>query len=149
MDIVNDNLEAGYNDPRISDVFQQITKRPEVLEIAADFSTPFTLVVGRPAEPGETYNMGTETDLAAAYDCLGIRGTTPEQAAEKLASRGYEALWSYEHSEMPYTEVPDEVPTDKVIIGAKFLGPTTVIVHTADADTNTPHDSASRKSSAP
>ena len=132
VDIVNDNLAAGYNDPRISDIFRQITDRPRELEIPANFSTPFTLLVGRPAEPGEKYRIALGRDTEAAYECLGLAGLTPAEVNESLTARGYEPLWYYAHSDMPYTEVLDGVPVDKVIVGAEFLGPRLVIVHTDD-----------------
>lgn len=134
IDIVNDNLDAGYNDPRISEIFSQMTRRPRVLEIPADFSTPFTLVVGRPAEPGERYQTALALDVDGAYHCLGLAGMTPEEAHEQLTSQGYEPVWYYEHSEMPYSEIVEDPPSGKTIFGAEFLGPTTVGVHTADAD---------------
>jgi hypothetical protein len=134
VSIVNDNLDAGYNDPRFSEVFSQITKRPNVLELPADFSTPFTLVVGRPAEAGERYQTALGTDVDGAYACLGLAGMTPEQAHEKLTSDGYEPVWYYEHSDMPYSEIVDDPPSGKTIFAAAFLGPTTVGVHTADSD---------------
>ena len=133
VDIVNDNLSAGYNDPRISDVFQQITNRPSVLKIPDDFSTPFTLVVGRPAEPGERYNIALEHDVDDAFHCLGLEGMTPDEAEAALTSNGYEVVWYYEHSDMPYSEIVEDTPSDKEVVDADYLGPTTVGVHVADA----------------
>jgi hypothetical protein len=144
VDIVNDNLSEGYNDPRISKIFEQITKRPEVLELPADFSTPFTLVVGRPAEPGEIWVIAMEADVLGAYKCLGLEGLTPTQVEERLTAQGYETWWSYHRSKTSQTDQLDEVPADKVIIGAEFHGPSTVIVHTADPHSPVTHDSASQ-----
>ena len=132
VDIVNDNLDADYNDPRISEIFEQIEERPSVLELPADFSTPFTLVVGRPAHPGEIYIVATVDDVEDAHECLELAGLTPAQVEESLSRQGYDAWWYYEHSDMPRTEQLQDVPTDKVVIGAEFHGPTTVIVYTAD-----------------
>lgn len=136
VDIVNDNLAAGYNDPRISSIFRQITRQPKVLKIPADFSTPFTLVVGRPAAPGERYENALAHDVDGAYACLGLAGLTPEEVDEKLTSQGYEAVWYYEHSDMPYSEIVEEPPAGKTVFGAEFLGPTTVGVHAADPDSD-------------
>ena len=141
IDIVNDNLDAGYNDPRISEVFEQITKRPTVLKLPADFSTPFTLVVGRPAEANETYIVAHETDVDNAATCLGLQGLTPAEADESLRSKGYEALWYFHRSDIPQTDVLEEVPLDDVIIGAEFHGPQTVIVHVAEPGSGASHAS--------
>ena len=134
VDIVNDNLAAGYNDPRLSEVFLQITKRPAELEIPADFSTPFTLVVGRPAEAGETYHISLARDVESAYECLGLAGLSPAEADSAIRQQGYEPRWYFQRSDIPQTDVIDGVPVEKVIVGAEFVGPTTVIVHTADPD---------------
>lgn len=144
VDFVNDNAAAGFNDPRIVDLFRQLEDRPAVLKIPIDFSTPFILVVGRPAEAGETYHIAASTDVEGAYQCLGLAGMTPDEAQEAIAAKGYEALWYYEHSDMPYTEALEEVPSDKVIVGAEFIGPTTVIVNTADPRSEATQDSASK-----
>jgi hypothetical protein len=135
VDLVNDNLAAGYQDPRFQDVFRQISERPHELELPADFSTPFTLVVGRPAQPGETYRIALQRDVVVAFDCLGLAGLTPAEADEVIRSRGFEAWWGYERL--------DEVPVDEVIVGAEFHGPTTVIVHTADRGRGSPAPSRS------
>lgn len=148
VDIVNDNLSEGYNDPRISDIFEQITKRPEVLELPADFSTPFTLVVGRPAQAGEIWMIAQEADVLGAYKCLGLRGLTPIQADETISARGYEPWWYYDRPDIPQTDRLDEVPADKVIIGAEFHGPSTVIVHVADPGSPATHDSSSQDQTA-
>lgn len=118
VDIVNDNLAAGYNDPRISDIFTQITKRPEVLELPADFSTPFTLVVGRPAEVGERYVISNAADTEDVQRCLGVSDMTLAQGQALLEERGFEVL--------------PEGPTDDVILRAELLGPTTVILDSAN-----------------
>jgi hypothetical protein len=144
IDIVNDNLSEGYNDPRISEVFEQITKRPQVLELPADFSTPFTLVVGRPAEANETWVVAMDADVLGAYNCLGLEGLTPPQAEERVSAQGYEAWWYSHRSDIPQTDQLDEAPADKVIIGAEFHGPSTVIVHVADAGSPATQDSASQ-----
>lgn len=144
VDIVNDNLSEGYNDPRITDVVEQLSERPEVLELPADFSTPFTLVVGRPAEADETWQIAHESDVLGAYQCLGLEGMSPQQADEKISDRGYEPWWYYHRSDAPQTDRLDEAPVDKVIIGAEFHGPSIVIVHTADKDSEAKHDSASQ-----
>ena len=148
VDIINDNLAAGYNDPRISEIFEQITKRPEVLKLPADFSTPFTLVVGRPAEPDEVWAIALEFDVLGAYNCLGLEGLTPTQAEEKISAEGYEPWWYYHRSDMPQTDQLDEVPADKVIIGAEFHGPSTVIVYVADPGSSATHDSESQDQTA-
>lgn len=118
VDIVNDNLSAGFNDPRMSDIFTQITKRPEVLELPADFSTPFTLVVGRPAQAGERYIIAASIDVDDVEGCLGIEGMTVSEGRDALEERGFEVL--------------SEPSDDEVIVGANFLGPTTVVVNSAD-----------------
>jgi hypothetical protein len=148
VDVVNDNLAAGYNDPRISEIFEQITKRPEVLKLPADFSTPFTLVVGRPAKAGEIWVIAQEADVLDAYKCLGLQGLTPTQAEEKIKAEGYEPWWYYHRSDIPQTDQLDEVPADKVIIGAEFHGPSTVIVHVADPGSQATHDSESQDQTA-
>ncbi|HEY7875883.1 MAG TPA: hypothetical protein VIG64_12260 [Actinomycetota bacterium] len=145
VDIVNDNLGGGYNDPRISDVFRQITKRPAELELPADFSTAFTLVVGRPAQPGERYQIALDADVSSAYACLGLAGLTPAEADASIRRQGYEPRWYYERSDIPYTEVLEDVPVDKVIVGAEFDGPTSVIVHTAEPDGAHVHDGGQRE----
>lgn len=145
IDIVNDNLDAGYNDPRISEVFQQMTERPKVLELPADFSTPFTLVVGRPAVEGEAYMIAHESDVEHAYACLGLAGLSPEEADESLGSRGYEASWYFHRSDIPQTDVLDEIPTDAVIIGAEFNGPNSVIVHVAERESRAAQTASSPK----
>lgn len=147
VDIWNDNLAAGYNDPRIVDVFRQIEKRPEVLELPADFSTPFTVVVGRPAQRNETWTIAREADVLSAYKCLGLAGLTPAEADVTIRDQGYDARWYYHRSDVPQTDELDHVPTDKAIIGAEFHGPTTVIVHTADPESSATHDSASQAES--
>ena len=145
VDIVNNNLDAGYNDPRISQIFEQIDRTPpRVLKIPADFSTPFTLVVGRPTEPGEHYQNALGSDVDHAYECLGLAGMSPDEASDAIRSKDYEPLWYYVRSDRPETEVLDEVPSDKEIVGAEFLGPTTVIVHTADPGTHEGEGSGSK-----
>jgi hypothetical protein len=144
VDVVNDNLDAGYNDSRIVDLFKQLESRPRVLKIPVDFSTPFTLVVGRPAEAGESYMIGHERDVVGAYKCLGLAGLTPAEAEESITRQGYDALWYFQRSDIPETEVLDDVPTDKVITGAEFDGPTTVIVYTADPGSRATHGSESQ-----
>lgn len=145
VDIVNDNLDAGYNDQRISDVFRQIERRPAVLEIPADFSTPFTLVVGRPAQTGEIWTIAREEDVDGAYNCLGLAGLTPAEADVAIRDEGYEARWYFHRSDIPQTDELDHVPADKVIIGAEFHGPAIVIVHTAVPGSPATHASASQE----
>lgn len=132
VDIVNDNLSAGYNDPRIVDVFTQITERPEVLELPADFSTPFTLVVGRPAQAGEQYTIFHETDVVDVEGCLGIEGMTVSEGRQALEERGFELLSPYD---------------DNVIVQAEFRGPTTVVVESADPGSEAALEAQSQPSS--
>lgn len=122
LDIVNDN-SAGVNDPRISDIFTQVTARPDVLELPADFSTPFTLVVGRPTQPGERYAIAESSDVDNAAGCLGVEGKTIAEGRKSLEERGFEVL-------SPANGVGQ-------IVGAEFLGPTTVVIHTPDAQRGT------------
>ena len=141
LDIVSGDLENSNEpgDPRIDDVQQQMSgKHVEVLKLPADFSGPFLLRVGRPAEAGEMFLVALSRDTQNAYHCLGLQGMSPDQAAEAIAERGYEAVWYYNNT-TGSTEVLDGAPSDKVIIGADFIGPTTVMVTTADPGT-APHD---------
>lgn len=123
VDIVNDNLDAGYNDHRISDVFEQITTRPEVLELPADFSTPFTLVVGRPAEADERYQIALVRDVESVGECLGVTGMTLAEATAYLEDKGF--------------EVSADGPRDQMVVRAELLGPTSVIIGTDRPDQDT------------
>jgi hypothetical protein len=136
LDIVSGDLENSSKpgDRRIDEVQRQMSKRVEVLKLPADFSGPFLLRVGRPAEAGETFQVALTRDIHHAYRCLGLQGMSPEQAAEAIAARGYEAVWYYSNPNGPF-EVLDEAPSDKVITGAEFMGPTTVMVTTAEPGT--------------
>lgn len=138
LDIVNDDLGSG-GDPRIVEVQEQMSdQHPKILAFPADFSAAFILSVGRPAEAGETFQVALTKDVQRAYHCLGLAGMSPDAAAEAIAAKGYEAVWYYNDPDGP-TRVLDGPPSDKVITGAEFVGPTTVMVTTAEAGTP-PHD---------
>lgn len=133
LDVVNDNISEGHNDPRISDVMQQISSRPEVLELPADFSTPFTLRVGRPARAGETWMVATNRDVSSAFGCLGLQGLTAVEAAEKLDAGDYDVRW-YRHVSQTQTEELGDAPAGGVVIDAAYAGPSMVTVYVADPD---------------
>ena len=133
VDIVNDS-QSSTNDPRITDIVAQIAKRPEVLELPADFSTPFTVVVGRPAHAGERYMIATSSDVEHVEGCLGIAGLTISEGRVVLEERGFEVM----------TEGSD----GGVIVAADFLGPTTVVVHGAGPESPAAADAQSRPPSA-
>ncbi|HEV3472805.1 MAG TPA: hypothetical protein VG408_06315 [Actinomycetota bacterium] len=108
-------------------------ERSGVLEIPGRVRGPITLVVGRPAEPGEEYwarKIDWMNDLApsGALYCYRLEEKTPPEADRLLRDLGYDVVWVHEVDNYSgETEMP---PEGAEITWAFFRGPKTVDMRT-------------------
>ena len=147
-----DFYSAGVDpdaDPRSLDIWDQMyppgdpsgIPRARVLEIPADFSSAFTLVVGRPALDGETWQQANvkdvpdETSDGGIVYCLGLEPSDTAGVDRALEDLGYDRVWSYDDPDVPSSERVSGPPPDKVIVYAELLGPNILVISTADPET--------------
>jgi len=136
-------------DPRGLDIWNQMyppgdpsgIPRARVLKIPSDFSTAFTVVVGRPAHEGETWQQANfsdvpdETSDGGIISCLGLEPSDTEGVDRALENLGYVREWSVEDPDVPSSERVAGPPGGKVIVYAELLGPNVLLISTADSET--------------
>lgn len=111
-----------------------LCERTSVLEIPGSVTGPITLVVGRPAKPGEEHwarNMdwGNELAPSGALYCYALEQKNPEPVRDALETAGYEVVFNYDLKDGS-AEIAS-IPAHAALASASFGDVDTVVLNYA------------------
>lgn len=148
------NLAGADQDPRIVDLIDQTQSHVDTLRIPSDFSSAVGLFVGRPARPGERWEIASEMDSpdllgsGGELACLGFADLTPIEVDRRLVSMGYQVIWSVVDAELPSSEVVPSAPATGIVFEARLVGPDLLDVRVAVPGSDLARQAVSRSEGA-